>query len=67
MIWQDKDVYSEGFVESFETNFTDLGGSIVEKQQYEGTTTVLIPNLMQSKLQTLMSSFSPVFHLITQT
>ena len=40
MIWLDKDVYSEGFVESFETNFEKLGGSIVEKQVYQGSDTM---------------------------
>jgi len=63
MIWQDKDVYSEGFVESFETNFTDLGGSIVEKQQYEGTTTVFDAQLDAIKVADpdvlLLASFPP--------
>lgn len=40
MIWLDKDVYSEGFVESFEASFEKLGGSIVEKQVYQGGDTM---------------------------
>lgn len=36
MIWQDKDVYSEGFVQSFKASFTELGGSVVVEQTYEG-------------------------------
>lgn len=35
MIWQNEDVYSIGFVEAFDANFQELGGSIVEKQMYE--------------------------------
>ena len=40
MIWLDKDVYSEGFVESFEANFEKLDGSIVEKQVYQSSDTM---------------------------
>ncbi|MYA72109.1 ABC transporter substrate-binding protein [Candidatus Poribacteria bacterium] len=40
MIWLDKDVYSEGFVESFGASFEKLGGSIVEKQVYQGGDTM---------------------------
>ena len=40
MIWQNEDVYSIGFVEAFDANFQELGGSIVERQMYEtGDTT----------------------------
>lgn len=35
MIWQNEDVYSIGFVEAFDANFQELGGSIVESQMYE--------------------------------
>ena len=35
MIWQNEDVYSIGFVEAFDANFQELGGSIVERQMYE--------------------------------
>ncbi len=36
MIWQNMDVYSEGFVQSFKTSFTELGGSVVVEKTYEG-------------------------------
>ena len=36
MIWQDKDVYSEGFVQSFKQSFEALGGSIVVEETYTG-------------------------------
>ena len=36
MIWQNMDVYSEGFVQSFKASFTELGGSVVVEQTYEG-------------------------------
>lgn len=36
MIWQNKDVYSEGFVGAFKASFTELGGSVVVEQTYEG-------------------------------
>ena len=35
MIWQNQDVYSIGFVNAFEENFMELGGSIVAKEIYE--------------------------------
>ena len=35
MIWQNKDVYSIGFVEAFDANFQALGGSIVASEVYE--------------------------------
>jgi branched-chain amino acid transport system substrate-binding protein len=41
MIWKNKDVYSEGFVESFESNFQKLGGSIVAKEVYESDDTMM--------------------------
>ncbi len=40
MIWQNEDVYSIGFVEAFDANFQELGGSIVASEIYEtGDTT----------------------------
>ncbi len=36
MIWQNKDVYSEGFVGSFKASFTELGGNVVVEKTYEG-------------------------------
>ena len=35
MIWQNMDVYSEGFVQSFKASFEKLGGSVVVEQTYE--------------------------------
>ena len=35
MIWQNADVYSEGFVQSFKASFEKLGGSVVVEQTYE--------------------------------
>ena len=35
MIWQDMDVYSIGFVESFKSSFEALGGMVVVEQTYE--------------------------------
>ena len=35
MIWQNEDVYSIGFVEAFDANFQELGGSIVASETYE--------------------------------
>ncbi len=34
MIWQDMDVYSEGFVNSFEASFQELGGTVNVKETY---------------------------------
>jgi|GEM_PF-420509 len=36
MIWQDKDVYSEGFVQSFKTSLEELGGNVVVEETYTG-------------------------------
>lgn len=35
MIWQNMDVYSEGFVESFKSSFEGLGGMVTVEQTYE--------------------------------
>ncbi len=35
MIWQNMDVYSEGFVQAFKTSFEKLGGSVVVGKTYE--------------------------------
>lgn len=45
MIWQNKDVYSEGFVTAFEVNFRDLGGSIVVSEVYESGDTMFAAQL----------------------
>ena len=35
MIWQNMDVYSEGFVNAFEASFVSLGGTVETKETYE--------------------------------
>ena len=35
MIWQNMDVYSEGFVQAFKASFEKLGGSVVVEKTYE--------------------------------
>ena len=35
MVWQNGDVYSKGFVNTFDANFKELGGRIVASQTYE--------------------------------
>lgn len=64
MIWQDKDVYSEGFVESFEENFQKLGGSIVAKEIYESSDTMMFDAQLTTIQATtpdvlLIASFPP--------
>ena len=63
MIWLDKDVYSEGFVESFGTSFEKLGGSIVEKQVYQGGDTMFEAQLTAIQAAEpdvlLLASFPP--------
>ena len=36
MIWQDMDVYSEGFVQSFKASLEALGGNVVVEETYTG-------------------------------
>ena len=63
MIWQNEDVYSIGFVEAFDANFQELGGSIVAKEMYEkGDTMFEACNSPQSKKQTQMFFFLQVSH-----
>ena len=63
MIWLDKDVYSEGFVESFGASFEKLGGSIVEKQVYQGGDTMFETQLTAIQAAEpdvlLLASFPP--------
>ena len=63
MIWQNADVYSIGFVEAFDANFQELGGSIVEKQMYEKGDTMFDTQLMAIKVANpdvlFLASFPP--------
>ena len=63
MIWQNMDVYSEGFVESFKTNFEELGGSVVVEKTYEGKDTMFDEQLTAVKDAApdvlLLASFPP--------
>ena len=49
MIWQNEDVYSIGFVEAFDANFQELGGSIVATEMYEKGDTMFDMQLMVIK------------------
>ena len=68
MIWQNEDVYSIGFVEAFDTNFQELGGSIVERQMYEKGDTLFETQLTTIKAATpdvlFIASFPPENPLI---
>ena len=68
MIWQNEDVYSIGFVEAFDANFQELGGSIVEKQMYEKGDTMFDTQLMAIKAANpdvlFLASFPPENPLI---
>ena len=68
MIWQNEDVYSIGFVEAFDANFQELGGSIVERQMYEKGDTMFASQLTAIKAATpdvlFIASFPPENPLI---
>ena len=49
MIWQNMDVYSEGFVESFRSSFEELGGMIVVEQTYQSSDMVFDTQLTAVK------------------
>ncbi len=49
MIWQNMDVYSQGFVESFRSSFKELGGMIVVEQTYESSDVVFDTQLTAVK------------------
>lgn len=49
MIWLDKDVYSEGFVQSFKTSFDALGGSVVVEKTYQAGDTMFDEQLTAVK------------------
>ncbi len=68
MIWQNMDVYSEGFVESFKSSFEELGGMVVVEQTYESGETMFESQLIAVKEVTpdvlLLASFPPANPLI---
>ncbi|MYA99576.1 ABC transporter substrate-binding protein [Candidatus Poribacteria bacterium] len=49
MIWQNMDVYSEGFVQSFKASFEKLGGSVVVEEIYESGTMMFTEQLTAVK------------------
>ena len=63
MIWQNMDVYSEGFVESFKASFEKLGGSVVVEQTYESGAMMFTEQLTAVKDAApdvlLLASFPP--------
>ncbi len=68
IIWQDKDVYSEGFVQSFKASFTELGGSVVVEETYQAEDTMFTEQLTAVKDAApdvlLLASFPPANPLI---
>jgi branched-chain amino acid transport system substrate-binding protein len=58
MIWQNEDVYSMGFVEAFDANFQELGGSIVAAEVYESGDTVF-----ETQLTTIQAAAPDVLFL----
>ena len=72
MIWQNMDVYSEGFVQSFKTSFESLGGSVVVEQTYQAGDTMFTDQLTAVKDAApetdpdilLLASFPPANPLI---
>ena len=63
MIWQNMDVYSEGFVQSFKASFEKLGGSVVVEKTYESGTMMFTEQLTAVKEAApdvlLLASFPP--------
>ena len=63
MIWQNMDVYSEGFVQSFKASFENLGGSVVVEQTYESGAMMFTEQLTAVKDAApdvlLLASFPP--------
>ena len=63
MIWQNADVYSEGFVQSFKASFEKLGGSVVVEETYEGGAMMFTEQLTTVKDAApdvlLLASFPP--------
>lgn len=70
MIWQNEDVYSIGFIEAFDANFQELGGSIVETQMYEKGDTMFDAQLTAIKAANpdvlFLASFPPENPLIME-
>ena len=68
IIWQDKDVYSAGFVQSFKASFTELGGSVVVEKTYQAGDTMFDEQLTAVKAANpdvlLLASFPPANPLI---
>lgn len=68
MIWQNMDVYSEGFVQSFKASFEKLGGSVVVEQSYESGAMMFTEQLTEVKEAApdvlLLASFPPANPLI---
>jgi branched-chain amino acid transport system substrate-binding protein len=68
MIWQNEDVYSIGFVEAFDANFQELGGSIVATEVYEKGDTMFDAQLSAIKEASpdvlFLASFPPENPLI---
>ncbi len=63
MIWQNMDVYSEGFVQSFKASFEKLGGSVVVEETYESGAMMFTEQLTAVKDAApdvlLLASFPP--------
>ena len=63
MIWQNMDVYSEGFVQSFKASFEKLGGSVVVEKTYESGAMMFTEQLTAVKDAApdvlLLASFPP--------
>ena len=63
MIWQNMDVYSEGFVQSFKASFEKFGGSVVVEETYESGAMMFTEQLTAVKDAApdvlLLASFPP--------
>ena len=63
MIWQNMDVYSEGFVQSFKASFEKLGGTVVVEETYESGAMMFTEQLTAVKDAApdvlLLASFPP--------
>ena len=68
MIWQNEDVYSIGFVEAFDANFQQLGGSIIASEVYEKGDTMFDMQLAAIQAASpdvlFLASFAPETPLI---
>ena len=63
MIWQNMDVYSEGFVKAFESSFVALGGTVEAKETYQSGDLMFHDQLTAVKVAApdvlLLASFPP--------